>query len=215
MPSNLVDVQFLSAFFAVDERTIQLWAKTWIIKYGMVKAERGKYDFLKAVRCRIKDLEEKIEELEKGDVTLYKLKQEYQSMANEEKAIRLKMLTEEVIDAEAVRIAWLSETKTFSKSLMGLIPRLNVKLNGNDKTYKIIKDEVNAVRKEIGNSKLDIGDVKLTEILSAAEPNTETQTSTKPESNKKPGKKNKKSNKAIDDNLNKKSYSRKPSKNNT
>jgi len=91
-------------------------------------------------------------------------------MANEEKAIRLKQLTGEVIDAEAVRIAWLSEMKTFSKSLMGLIPRLNVKLNGTDKTYKIIKEEVNSMRKEIGSSKLDIGDVKLTEILSTTEP---------------------------------------------
>lgn len=132
--SNLVDVDFLARFFNKDARTVQLWAKF----DGMPKEERGLYDFVKCVRWRVAKLEEKIEELEKGDVTLYKLKQEYQKLQNEEKRLDLDKQQNNLLDAETVELVNVSFVKMIVRNLNSIGPRLNKNLNGDAKTLSVI-----------------------------------------------------------------------------
>jgi hypothetical protein len=152
--ANIVDVEFLAKFFSKDVRTIQLWSKD----LGMPKEDRGKYDFIKVVRWRINFLEDKIEELEKGDATLYKLKQEYQQMMNEEKKMKIEKMREGLIDAVLVKLAWISEVKIISRSIDALVPFFCKLFSATPEQRATIKSEIDSLKVRISKSELDLND---------------------------------------------------------
>jgi len=90
-----VNVEFLAGFYNCNERTIQLWASKWREINIEVTVERGLYDFEKFIKQKNQDYETKIEELEKGDATLYKLKQEHIKIVTKEKEQKLKKFRSE------------------------------------------------------------------------------------------------------------------------
>lgn len=151
MNENIVDVKFLADFFEKDIRTIQLWAKT----EGMPKEDRGQYDLLQCCRWRVKKLEEKISELEKGDVTLYKLQQEYQKLRNEEKTLDLEVKKRNLLDREVVEMVNSAFIKLIIRNLNAIPPRLAKKLNGDGKMMQIIKDEIDDMLRTIAKTPIN------------------------------------------------------------
>ena len=148
--ANNVDVNFLSIFFRVEPRTVQLWVKDWEIKYSFIKEERGQYDFIKCVDCRIRDLETDVEEAKKGDATKYELEKIY--LQERIKSIKLEnaKADNEVVDLDFVKQAWNNEVRIFIKSLQSLPARLATQLEGKE-TYQdkftVIQDELKDIRK--------------------------------------------------------------------
>lgn len=159
--TNLVDVDFLARFFGKDIRTVQLWAKL----ESMPKEDRGKYDFVKCVKWRIDKLEEKIDELEKGDVTLYKLKQEYQRMMNEEKDIMLKRLNESLVEKDLVELAYVSMIKMLVRNADSIVSRLTKKINGDAKTLSLIQEEIDEYKNLCANTPLNYFEEELEQQL--------------------------------------------------
>lgn len=162
---NNVDVNFLSIFFRVDVRTIQLWAKEWELKYGFQKLERGQYDFVRCVDCRIKDLESDLEEAKKGDVTKYELERINLQLRNERLAVEIRKENNELVDIEFVKQAWNNEIRIFIKSLQALPARLATLLEGKNtyqERFNAIQDEVNDIRTELSRMNI-IEDEKKTE----------------------------------------------------
>lgn len=158
--SNIVDVEFLAGYFNKTVRTIQLWAKT----EGMPKEDAGKYDIIKCAKWRIQKLEEKISELEKGDVTLYKLQQEYQKLRNEEKALDLEVKKRNLLDRETVELVNSVFLKLIVRNIKALAPRLNKKINGNSKTLAVINDEIDELLKSISNTPINYFENEIEEI---------------------------------------------------
>lgn len=132
-----VNVEFLASLYNCNERTIQLWASKWRESGVEVTEERGLYDFEKFVKQKNLDYETKIEELEKGDATLYKLKQEHIKIVTREKELKLKKLIGELVNYDDVRMAWVGETKNFRKAAFAMGSKLDVNLEGvADKTKR-------------------------------------------------------------------------------
>lgn len=157
---QVVDVEFLAEYFEKTPRTIQMWAKT----EGMPKEDAGKYDIIKCAKWRIKKLEEKITELEKGDVTLYKLQQEYQKLKNEEKALDLEVKKRNLLDRETVELVNSVFLKLIVRNIKALAPRLNKKINGNSKTLAIINNEIDELLKSISNTPINYFEDEIEEI---------------------------------------------------
>lgn len=151
MNENIVDVKFLADFFEKDIRTIQLWAKS----EDMPKEDRGQYDLIKCCKWRIRKLEEKISELEKGDVTLYKLQQEYQKLRNEEKTLDLEVKKKNLLDRELVELVNSSFIKLMIRNLNAIPYRLNKKINGDNKTLHILKNEIDDMLRTIASTPIN------------------------------------------------------------
>ena len=154
--SQLTDLSFLAAFYNCDERTIQLWAKKWEAKGFPVREDRGQYNFIDFARNRIKDLEDKVNELEKGDETLYKLKQEYQRMHNEEKEERLRKIKNRSVDYQIVRDAWCLQLKVIVNNMEALAGRITTRLGGDRTMFNKINTMVNEVRSAIAGTQLEL-----------------------------------------------------------
>lgn len=150
MDNYLVDTDFLARFFDKDMRTIQLWAKL----EGMPKEDRGQYDFVKCAKWRIDKLEKEIDELKKGDVTLYKLQQEYQKLRNEEKALDLEVKKKNLLDRETVEMVNTAFLRLIIRNIKALAPRINKKVNGDNKTLDVIKNEIDVLLNAISETPL-------------------------------------------------------------
>lgn len=143
-------VSDLAELFDVDIRTVQ----NYVIE-GMPREDRGKYNLFDCVQWRLQQLKTKIEEAERGDATLYKLRQEEQFLKNEMRRVALNKLQNSVIDSETVRAAWIRQIKVIVSNIDAAAPRINNQIAGDGKTLKVIRDEINAIRKLISEAKLD------------------------------------------------------------
>lgn len=121
----------------------------------MPKEERGQYDILKCAKWRIEKLESKIEEIEKGDVTLYKLQQEYQKLRNEEKTLDLEVKKKNLLDRETVEMVNSVFLNLIVRNMKAIAPRLNKKINGDNKTLEIINNEIDELLKSIANTPIN------------------------------------------------------------
>ena len=164
---NLVDAEILAKFFDREVRTIQHWSQV----EGMPKEDRNLYDFVKCVKWRLQRLEDKIEELEKGDETLYKLKQEYQRMMNIEKDLNIKKLAGDLVDYNQVRIVFTGMIKMLMTNLEALAPRINKQINGDGVTLHKIKAELNEFRQLCSETPLDLEDKELNDLIIEHEQN--------------------------------------------
>lgn len=140
----------LADLFEVDVRTVQNYANE-----GMPRELRGKYNLFDCVQWRLNYLKQKIEEAQRGDETLYKLRQDEQQLKNEMRRVQLNKLQNSVIDAETVRAVWIRQIKVIVSNIEAAAPRINNQIAGDAKTLKIIRDEINAIRKIISETKLD------------------------------------------------------------
>jgi phage terminase Nu1 subunit (DNA packaging protein) len=164
---NNVDVKFLAVFFRVDERTIQLWSKDWELKYNYKKMIKGQYDFVKCVDCRIRDLEQDVEEAKKGDATKYELEKILLKERIENIQLQNSKDKNEVVEIEFVKQAWNNEVRTFIKSLQALPARLSTRLEGKTSyqdRFTLIQEELNDIRTELSKMNI-IEDEKQTEQL--------------------------------------------------
>lgn len=110
MNTNIVDVNKLAQFWNVDPRTIQNYAD--ITKYNppLPREERGKYDFIKAMKWMYEMQKEKIYKLEtSGDEGLSDLKKEKQIMDNKKAELELKKMLFQLVDRKATLIAWTNQ----------------------------------------------------------------------------------------------------------
>ncbi|RMG78716.1 MAG: hypothetical protein D6707_09445 [Bacteroidetes bacterium] len=126
MNKNLVDVHTLAEFWGVDARTVQNYADARYENPPLPREERGKYNFVKAMKWMYNRQKRKIEILENsGDEKLHALKVNTQKVILEERKLKLRRLLGELVDADAVRIAWLTEVKYFEKAIDALVPKLD------------------------------------------------------------------------------------------
>lgn len=110
MNTNIVDVNTLAQFWNVDPRTIQNYAD--ISKYNppLPREERGKYDFIKAMKWMYEMQKDKIYKLENsGDEGLSDLKKEKQIMDNKKAELELKKMLFQLVDKKTVLIAWTNQ----------------------------------------------------------------------------------------------------------
>lgn len=160
MDKITVDVEYLADFFNVTARTIQ----NWVDDLGAPREERGKYDLIKFLKWRIRKLEDDLDIAKNsGDEKLHRLKIEGQRIHNQEKQIKLRKLLGELVEAEAVRIAWISETKIFGKALKSLINKLDTDLDevtDRNQRYSIISMHVKDVMNTLGDLQIEAEDDK-------------------------------------------------------
>lgn len=151
----IVNVETLAEFFGKTARRIQQWAD----EDGMPKDSRGKYDLEECAKWRIKKLEEEIDIVRNsGDEKLYDLKMDNQRLSNIERELKLRRLMGELVESEAVRIAWTNETKNFRKGLKALKTKLINGLAGIDdenKKREIIQREIDMISNFMAELKVE------------------------------------------------------------
>lgn len=153
-----VTVNELADFFGRTPRMMQLWVET----QGMPRDSHGEYNLIDCARWRIRKLEEENEILKNsGDENLHAEKLKGQRISNMEREVRYRRTLKELVDLEAVRMAWTNETKNFRKALKGLENKLNVSLeNVTDplKRKSIIETEIRDLLTTLGDLRIEIED---------------------------------------------------------
>lgn len=153
----IVRVDILAEFFGKTDRTMQRW-----VEDGMPKLEKGEYDLLECAKWRIHKLEEELETAKNsGDADHLALKKQGQCISNMEKEFKFKKLIGELVDSEAVRLAWTNETKNFRKALKALINKLVYALEevtDKSKRQEIITREVNDCALTLGELRIEYDD---------------------------------------------------------
>jgi hypothetical protein len=134
----------------------------WVENQGMPKDSHGEYNLIDCARWRIRKLEEENDILKNsGDENLHAEKLKGQRISNMEREVRYRRTLGELVDLEAVRMAWTTETKNFRKALKGLENKLNVSLeNVSDplKRKDIIELEIRDVLTTLGDLRIEIED---------------------------------------------------------
>jgi phage terminase Nu1 subunit (DNA packaging protein) len=153
-----VTVNELAEFFGRTPRMMQLWVET----QGMPRDSHGEYNLIDCARWRIRKLEEENEILKNsGDENLHAEKLKGQRISNMEREVRYRRTLNELVELEAVRMAWTNETKNFRKALKGLENKLNVSLeNVTDplKRKSIIEIEIRDLLTTLGDLRIEIED---------------------------------------------------------
>jgi len=117
----IVGVEDLAEYFGKTARTVQLW----VDELGMPKIARGRYDLLECAKWRMQHLESELEVASNsGDETHHQLKMEGQKIMNQERSLKVKRMVGELVDREAVRIAWTNECNNFKKAVKSCENRL-------------------------------------------------------------------------------------------
>jgi phage terminase Nu1 subunit (DNA packaging protein) len=151
----IVDGIKLAEFFGVSDR----WIREWAEECGMPKVERGKYDLVECAKWRIKKLEEELDVAKNsGDADHLALKKQGQRLTNMEREFKFKKLIGELVESEAVRLAWTNETKNFRKALKALINKLVYALEevtDKSKRQEIITREVNDCATTLGELRIE------------------------------------------------------------
>jgi hypothetical protein len=141
----IVDIKYLADFWSLDIRTVQYYADSTREENPLPRESKGKYDFVKANRWMYERQKNKLEILESsGDEKLHGLKMEGQRIANKEKELRLNKLLGEIVDYEAVKIAWLNEVNIIKQAIHQMSYILQTELNEQDDKNKILEKVNNA-----------------------------------------------------------------------
>lgn len=149
-----VTVQTLAGFFNRDERTIQLWVKEWESKYGLIREVRGEYNFIKCIDCRLKDLVQKIEVLEKsGDERLYAHQIKAQIIKNKKAETDWRISVYQLVSKKNVLLLWSSQINTI-KSL-SITAENDLKLSIPEEHHTIIADTFRQLRTDIAELTMD------------------------------------------------------------
>ena len=150
----IVTVTQLAEIYECTERTIQNWAEE-----GMPKEDRGEYDLAKVAKWVYLRQKRELEIVrESGDEKLHALKMQGQRINNREREVKLRRMLGELVDFDAVRIAWVGECKVFRKNLSALVPKLAHALAGVEDTGKkreIILNHVREVMNMLGELKIN------------------------------------------------------------
>jgi phage terminase Nu1 subunit (DNA packaging protein) len=158
--TQIVTTEELAAYFKKTTRTIQLWAKN----ESMPKEGHNEYNLPDVVQWYLKRLEEKIDEYERNDDTLYKEKREEMRLKNEARRIDLERKRNALVDINQVKLAWCDETTRFRKQADSLKSNLGVALIGivpDEKTNEvneIIRKEIITYLSTLGELPVDIED---------------------------------------------------------
>ena len=148
-----VNVEFLAEIFAVDVRTIQNYAKF----NELPRNERGEYPLVKCLLWLVEKLKAEKENLSKENpLSLARL--ENLSRENEMKQLRLRKMQDELLDAEQVRIAWVSEVKNIVRNIDALAPSINKIYAGDSVQLARCKKEIDELKITISNSPLNLSD---------------------------------------------------------
>lgn len=136
-----VNREFLADIFKCDVRTVQNYAAI----YGMPRDERGEYPLFECLIWFVEKQRKDIDNLSKEN-PLNQERLESLKINNAQKRIRQQRELGVLVEMDQVNFVLLSIIKMLIRNVEAIAPRLNKKINGDAKTLKLIRDEIDEFR---------------------------------------------------------------------